>query len=163
MLAFQRTIYDDFLTGIGTVDLSSGLYDQLLGLPDELEVAITADQVGASTLTLTVIAEHSGDGRNWKTLGSALRSGTLSTTQTDVTVAAVTGGPALGNVRFNLTLSGSGTPARARVRILAGTKVVFVNSCLDPEGAASKASWNPSLVLHGAIMGAFNSAEWQDL
>jgi hypothetical protein len=117
MLAFQRTIYDDFLTGVGTVDLSSGLYDQLLGLPDELEVAITADQVGASTLTLTVIAEHSGDGRNWKTLGSTLRSGTLSTTQTDVTIAAVTGGPALGNVRFNLTLGGSGTPASARVRL----------------------------------------------
>ncbi|HEY4117341.1 MAG TPA: hypothetical protein VGM56_05775 [Byssovorax sp.] len=51
MLAFQRTIYDDFLTGIGTVGLSSGLYDQLLGLPDELEVAITADQVACRTLS----------------------------------------------------------------------------------------------------------------
>jgi hypothetical protein len=34
-----------------------------------------------------------------------------------VTVAAVTGGPALGNVRFNVTLGGSGTPASARVRL----------------------------------------------
>ena len=117
MLAFQHVVYDDFLTGIGTVDLSSGLYDQLLGVPDELEVAIVADQVGASTLTLTVVAQHSGDGRNWTTLGSTLRSGTLSKTQTNVTIASVTGGPALGNVRFNLTLGGSGTPASARVRV----------------------------------------------
>jgi hypothetical protein len=49
--------------------------------------------------------------------------------------------------------------------LLAGSTiaVVFVNSCLDPQAVASKTSWSPVHVLHGAIMSAFNSADWEDL
>jgi hypothetical protein len=153
MLAFQRTIYDDFLTGIGTVDRSSGLYDQLLGLPDELEVAITADQVGASTL----IWYKPGDGE-WST--------TVNPTCDRVSPAA--GLTRLGDMTPGVNDQPAcfgGVIGTHAEWILAGTTVavVFVNSCIDPEGAASKTSWSPSLVLHGAIMGAFNSAEWQDL
>jgi hypothetical protein len=49
--------------------------------------------------------------------------------------------------------------------LLAGSTVVvvFVNSCLDPEDKASRTSWSPTRLLHGATMSAINSANWGGL
>jgi hypothetical protein len=109
MRSFNILVFDDFISGAGTVVYTRpDFYDKLGGV-DKLALCAVSDQV-TTTGTLTVQIEHSADGVNWiaKSGTAEIAAADLTAGSTEVAYGYDPGtSPTLGLVRLSLTIATS--------------------------------------------------------
>jgi hypothetical protein len=103
-------VFDDFISGAGTVVYTRPDFYDKLGSVDKLALFAVSDQVTTNG-TLTVRIEHSADGVNWiaKSSGAAeIAAADLTAGSTEVAYGYDPGtSPTLGLVRLSLTIATS--------------------------------------------------------
>ena len=106
MRRLNETIFDDFV--VGTTSAYTGAqHNDRLGRYDRFAVQVVADQPSGA-VPMTVVLEHSGDGRNWERKGSSVNiSFTTSTSATWIEFGSdADTSPSLGFVRLRIDLTG---------------------------------------------------------
>ena len=66
MRAFNIQVFDDIIANTTSTWYSSAEFSDLMGSADALAVAAVANSVSGTAPQLTVAAEHSCDGQNWR-------------------------------------------------------------------------------------------------
>jgi hypothetical protein len=125
MLFLSDTIFDEYLpvtalSASSAVTTSSKL-NSTLGQYDQCSFQIVADSLVVTPLTVTVMLQHSADGRNWLDRSSVVLSIPLAVSPAtggsdQKTLADAGNTPLLGYVRLAFWL---GTAATAHVRVTA--------------------------------------------
>ena len=124
MRIFNQLVFDGYVNGTNPV-YSAQMYQELLGLPDQLSIGAYTAQVAAAGTTLTVQVEQSFDKFRWQNRNTTAEiAGATLLTGTNETILHGQDGqvfanlnPKLAFVRLRIALAGA-TPA-AQVRVWA--------------------------------------------
>jgi hypothetical protein len=112
MRLFTDQVFDMVLQGTGPWYTSDAL-TELLGSPDAFAVQAVPTGVSTPAPTLTVVAEHSADNRNWHPSPSPAISEAVS----NGSIFAGAGQVFLGRMRFKVTMSGTSPACRLKLYV----------------------------------------------
>lgn len=116
----STTVYDDFVQGTSATFYSDTTFNVVLGMYDKVGVQVVTDNASGTTPTITVVWEHSNDGRNWHEKTTLVDAGAVSTTATSTFFGSDSGAtPSMALCRVKITLAGTSPACHARVHVCA--------------------------------------------
>jgi hypothetical protein len=120
MLAFNKLIFDNTISGTAGTWYSPCVYDEILGSADAVFLMVHAMGVSGTSPTITCRLEHSANGRSFKEVsGTAEINAQALVTDTAIKstspTSLVTLTPYLRFVRLKVTLGGTSPSARLKI------------------------------------------------
>jgi hypothetical protein len=119
MLAFNKLVFDNTISGTAGAWYSPCVYDDLLGTADALHLMVHSMGVTGTSPTITCRLEHSANGRNWSQVSGTAEINAqalvIDTAIGSATPALETITPYLRFVRVKITLGGTSPSARLRI------------------------------------------------
>jgi len=152
MRILNTQIFDDVITSTGVTWYSPADMNDSLGAADGFAIQACTTLVGGTLPTLTVQAEHSGDGENWIATPSAEISGVLianSSTFVGWREMFNSNLVPLANLRFRITLGGTAPQCRLRLyftgRVWNGRRPQAPQGSRQSKTQSTSAASQPSL------------------
>jgi len=125
MKKYQAVIFDDIIHG-GADVYTQAVFNELLGSTDLFGAQVIVDNADVAG-SITVQAEHSGDGKTW--VPKNINGGTPPATVAEINLAPLVTSATNSDVRFTMTSDGSDTSprpllpcARLRIRLTTTTR-----------------------------------------
>ncbi len=115
MRDFSQLVFDDTINGTAGVWYTPTTLNDDLGRADALTVQAVTTGVSGTSPTLTVVIEHSGDGRIWATAATPISAASMTNGATYAGRIGFNSAALMQFVRLKITMAGTNPAGRVKL------------------------------------------------